>query len=166
MIPEPLPRGSKCPQSPATRYLHKLPKDAVIAGDPFDLKCLPATARRPVVISTQLSPSYEAEYFHHGRERMFAMLRAYYGHSPGALAELVERYGATQLLIRRAAIARERAAGGVRWRRGQQPYGAYVRRLLRSGTPSVLDLPASCRTWRRGGAEIYDLRCVTTLATG
>lgn len=166
VIPDARPRGSKCPQSAATRALHKLPKDSVIAGDPSDLKCLAATARRPVVISTQLSPSYEAEYFHHGRERMFAMLRAYYGHSPGAFAELEERYGATHLLVRRNRIRREMAGGGVRWRQQQQPYGAYVRRLLRGGTPSVLDLPARCRTWTRGSVEIYDLRCVTRRGAG
>ena len=62
-----LVRGSRCPTPPVVRYLGTLPKDAVIAGDPGDLKCLPATAKRAVVISTQLAPAYEVGYFLRGR---------------------------------------------------------------------------------------------------
>ena len=84
-------RGSPCPRYAATGFLSQLPKDAVIAGDPMDLKCLPATTRRAVVTSTQLAPSYETEYFLQGRERMFTTLRAVYGPSPQALGELQDR---------------------------------------------------------------------------
>ena len=45
-------------------------------------QCLPATARRPVVISTQLAPSYEADYFLAGPRAHVRDLRAYYGPSP------------------------------------------------------------------------------------
>jgi hypothetical protein len=95
--PDSLSRGSPCPTGPAIDYLGKLPKDAVIAGDPNDMKCLPATARRAVVISTQLAPAYD---------------------------------------------------------------GQFVRRLLRSGEPAVLHLPASCLRWKRGANEVYDIRCI------
>ena len=64
---------------PASAYLETLPKDAIVAGDPVDLKCLPVTARRAVVISTQLAPAYELDYFLEGRRRMFDTLRAVYG---------------------------------------------------------------------------------------
>ena len=70
---------SRCPVPPVVQYLCSLPEDAVIAGDPGDLKCLPATAKRAVVISTQLAPAYEVGYFLRGRQRMFADLRAVFG---------------------------------------------------------------------------------------
>ena len=160
MLPDRLPRGNPCPDRPVNAYLKQLPKDAVIAGDPRDLMCVPATARRPVVISTQLAPSYEADYFRRGRARMFATLRAYYGHSPEAIADLMTTYGATHLWVRRDAVQKEMADGGVRWRGGQLPYGRYVRQLLRAGEPAVLRLPAACRRWHLGGAEVYDIGCV------
>ena len=143
-------------------YFKGLPKDAVIAGDPRDLMCVPATARRPVVISTQLAPSYEADYFRSGRARMFATLRAYYGQSTEAIADLMTSYGATYLWVRRDAIQKEMADGGIRWRDGQLPYGRYVRQLLRSGEPAVLHLPTACRRWHLGGAEVYDIRCIAS----
>ena len=128
-----------------SRHLAGLAKDAVIAGDPRDLMCVPATARRGVVISTQLAPSYEAEYFRTGRARMFAMLRAYYGQSTAAIAELATRYGATDLWVRRDAIRKELRGDGARWRAGQLPYGRFVRDLVRGGEPAALRLPPRCR---------------------
>jgi hypothetical protein len=162
VLPDRLPLGNACPDRPATTYmLKRLPKDAIIAGDPRDLMCVPATARRPVVISTQLAPAYEADYFRRGRERMFATLRAYYGQSSAAIADLGTRYGADYLWVRRDAVEREQAGGGVRWRPGELPYGRYVRQLLRGGEPAVLHLPVDCRRWRLGPAEVYDIGCIS-----
>ena len=159
VIPDRGPRGSRCPTGAVTKYLASLPKDAVIAGDPIDLKCLPATARRAVVISTQLAPSYEADYFRRGRARMFATLSAYYGPSADAIADLQTRYGATDLWVRREAVRKELTFDGRRWRRSEQPYGRFVRRLV-SSEPAVLALPASCLRFKRGPNEVYDIRCV------
>jgi hypothetical protein len=153
-------RGSPCPVTPGTRFIASLPKDAVIAGDPIDLKCLPGTARRAVVISTQLAPSYETGYFHHGRERMFATLRAYYGADPGAITALARRYGVTHLYVRRNAVEQERRPGGARWRARRLPFGRYVRGLLDGATPAVLDLPSACRSWRTGAEAVYDIACI------
>ena len=160
-VPDRTARGSPCPTGPAARFLGTLPKDAIVAGDPYDLKCVPFTARRAVVISTQLAPAYEVEYFLHGRARLYADLRAYYGSSVDAIVDLRRRYGATHLWVRRAAIENEmRKQNGQRWHPWQDPYGRYVRGLLRSGEPAVLHLPGACRRWHLGGAEVYDIACI------
>ena len=159
-LPGRVPPGQSCPRTPAVEYLATLPKDAVIAGDPMDLKCLPVSASRPVVISTQLAFSYERGYFLEGRARMFAMLRAYYGPSAGALADLAPRYGATHVLVNRRAVAREQAGRHARWPAGRLPYGRLVRRLLEAGEPASLHLPVRCRRWHRGAQAVYDLRCL------
>jgi len=158
-------RGGACPTGPSVRYLAGPPKDAVIAGDPFDLKCLPGTARRAVVISTQLAPAYEVDHFLKGRAREFAMLRAYHGPSAGAIAELGSRYGATHLWVRREAVRKELGPDGVRWRPRQLPYGRFVRALVREGEPAVLHLPAPCRRWRHGSDEVYDIACLSASAS-
>jgi hypothetical protein len=142
------------------RFIAGLPKDAIIAGDPMDLACLPATARRAVVTSTQLAPSYEEAYFGDGRARMFALLRAVYGPSADAIPRLGTEYGATDLWIKRDTIEAA-AAGHGRWNGRAQPYGPFVGRTARSGTPASLDLPASCRRFRDGSNEVYDIACLT-----
>jgi uncharacterized membrane protein YidH (DUF202 family) len=153
-------RGTVCRAEGASGFIAGLPKDAVIAGDPRDLRCIPATARRPVVTSTQLAPAYEVDYFLDNRERMFATLRAYYGPSAGAIAALGERYGATHLWVRPKAVRRVMASGGGHWREGDAPYGRFIADLLRQGEPAVLDLPAECRRWRNAESEIYDIACI------
>ena len=157
-------RGTLCANTVAAAYFASLPKDAVIAGDPGDLRCIPATGRRPVVISTQLAPAYEEEYFLRARERMFTTLRAYYGPSEAAIGELGERYGATHLWVRPDAVRQVMASGGGRWRHGDAPYGTFISQLLRSGEPAVLNLPAACRRWRNQSSEVYDIRCIADRA--
>jgi hypothetical protein len=152
-------RGSRCPAGSAVHYLSTLPKQAIVAGDPNDMKCLPATARRAVVTSTQLAPAYETAYFLDNRKRMFALLDAVYGPDPAAIARL-RRYGATHLWIRRDAVEAELRGDGVRWRPRQLPYGRYVRRLARSGRPASLALPTACTTFSRGPNQIYDIACL------
>jgi hypothetical protein len=156
------PPGQPCPQTAASAYLRTLPAATVVAGDPLDLKCVPFTADRGVVISTQLAPSYEARYFHYTRARMFAMLRAYYGPSRSAIVALRRRYRASVIWVRREAVEHERdRLGGVRWHGWQQPYGILVRRLLRRPRrPAVLGLPATCRLWHSGRDAIYDIGCL------
>jgi hypothetical protein len=134
----------------------------VIAGDPIDLRCLPATARRPVVTSTQLAPSYEADYFRRGRARMFADLQAYYGSSAAAIVALNRRYGATHLWVRRRAVERELEPAGRALAALGEAVRALVRQVVRGGRPAVLSLPAACRTWRHGPDEVYDIRCLAS----
>ena len=147
-----LERGSACPGRSASAFLSTLPKDAVIAGDPIDLKCVPGTARRAVVTSIQLAPSYERDAFLDGRERMFATLRAVYGPSPDAIAALADRYGATHLWVRRS--------GAERWMRRREPYGSYVRRLRSEGERAALRLPSACRRWQGEAGAFYEIACV------
>jgi hypothetical protein len=126
----------------------------------MDLKCVPVSAERPVVISTQLAFSYERGYFLEGRARMFDTLRAYYGPSMSALTALVTRYGATHVLVNRRAVRREAAGDLDRWRADRLPYGRFVKQLLATGQPAVLHLPARCRRWQHGAQAVYDLRCL------
>jgi hypothetical protein len=60
------------------------------------------------------------------------------------------------------AVSAARSAGASLSR----SYGRYVRRLLRTGEPAVLHLPAACRRWRLGAAEVYDIACVATRQRG
>ena len=163
VLPDRLPVGAGCAKRPVTHYLASLPKDAIIAGDPGDLLCLPGNAKRAVVISKQLAPAYEVDYFMQGRERMFADLRAYYGPSVDAIVDLRRRYGATHLWVKRDAIEKELKADGARWRGGELPYGRFVRGLVRSGRPASLSLPADCRTFVRGPVEVYDIACIARI---
>jgi hypothetical protein len=162
-VPSRYERGTECDVGPTIQFLRQQPKDTIIAADPIDAKCLPATTKRAVVISTQLAPAYERDYFLMGRRRMFDTLDAIYGPDRQSLVSLRRRYGADLLWIRRGSILRQMRHQDPRWRNWQQPYGRYVNTVLRAGgRPASLDLPKRCLRFRDGPSEVYSLACVAS----
>lgn len=146
--------GSACREGGLYGHLGTLPKDAIIAGDPVDLNCIPLAARRPVVISQKLYQPWNREYFALIRPRMFNMVRAYYGPSVDGFAQLRRQYGADYVVVRTRVRKRP-------WR-GMAPFTAQLGRLLRTvPVPAALRLPAGCRTWSGRRFQVYDLACVT-----
>jgi hypothetical protein len=149
------PAATSCRNTSLYAHLRTLPKDAIVAGDPVDVDCIPIAARRAVVISRKLYQPWEPEYFEMIRDRMFWTIRAYYGPSVPALAELRERYGADYVVVR----LRKREQP---WPR-MAPFTDELRRLLRSvDIPAALRLPERCRTWRSTRFAVYDLACSAT----
>jgi hypothetical protein len=135
------------------RYLGTLPKNAIIAGDPGDLDCIPIAARRPVVISRKLYQPWNVDYFKVIRPRMFLMVEASYGPSVQAIVQLSARYGADYFLVRNR--LRSRAWPGM------APFTQQANQFLRSGiVPAALRLPAMCETWRSRRLTVYSLACV------
>ena len=155
-------RGNGCYQSKAVTFMSKLPKDAVLAGDPVDLKCLVATAKRGVVISTQLAPSYEKGYFLRARDRMFSMLHAYYGQDPSAIVRLADRFKATDLWVRRDQIRNVMHHASPRWLGWMRPYGRFVQSEIAKGQPATLSLPERCARFDNGVEAVYDINCLRT----
>ena len=86
------------------------------------------------------------------------MLRAYYGPSRRAIADLGTRYGATDLVIDRKLLN----AG--------QPYLRFTKMapfatVVRQAAPkpshrAALHLPRSCEVWSQGDLAVYDISCV------
>jgi hypothetical protein len=147
-------RGSACSDAELYRYLGTLPKNAIIAGDPADLDCIPIAARRAVVISRKLYQPWDVDYFKIIRPRMFLAVKASYGPSVDAIVQLRGRYGADYFLVRNR--LRKHAWPGM------APFTQQANRFLRSGVaPAALSLPAKCETWRGRKYTIYSLACVS-----
>jgi hypothetical protein len=148
-------RVAACSDVGLYRYLGTLPKNAIIAGDPGDLDCIPIAARRPVVISRKLYQPWNVDYFKVIRPRMFLSVEASYGPSVQAIVQLRARYGADYFLVRNR--LRKRA-----WPR-MAPFTQQANHYLRSGVvPAALRLPAMCETWRGQRLTVYSLACVSS----
>jgi hypothetical protein len=148
-----------CGQPRMQAYLRSLPKDSIIAGDPVKLDCVPIESQRAVVISRKLYQSIDANYLKVIRPRMFAMLRAYYGASQQAIANLHSRYGADYLVVQRSLLTGRDALPAYTY---MAPFEKLINTLLsRSSTRAALSLPATCAAWKRGEITVYDLRCVS-----
>lgn len=148
-----------CGQPRLQAYLRSLPTDAIIAGDPVKLDCVPIESLRAVVISRKLYQPVDANYLKVIRPRMFAMLNAYYGASRQAIANLYSHYGADYLVVQRSLLTARRALPAYT---NMAPFEKLINTLLtKSSTRAALSLPATCATWKHGEVTVYELRCVS-----
>ena len=139
-------------------YLRTLPKQAIIAGDPKGIDCVPIEAERGVVVSRKLYQPFDYTFLKFVRPRMADMLRAYYGPSRSAIAGLGTRYGATDLVVDRKLLHTKRPD---RRFTNMAPFASVVRRS--EAAPSqraALHLPRSCEVWAQGDLAVYDISCV------
>jgi hypothetical protein len=145
----------RCQQPGLYNFLRKLPKDAIIAADPFDSSCIPLGTRRAVVISKKLYQPWALDYFRSIRDRMFLTIEAYYGPSIDAVIQLRKRYGADYIVVR--------TQGEERNWDGMEPFTSEAERLRRSTpVPAIERLPERCLA--RGGKEfdVYSLACIAS----
>jgi hypothetical protein len=139
-------------------YLRTVPKQAIIAGDPKAIDCVPIETDRAVVISRKLYQPFDYTFLKFVRPRMADMLQAYYGPSRRAIADLGTRYGATNLVIDRRLLAAKRPEQQYA---NMAPFASVVRRA--EAAPShraALHLPRSCEMWSQGDLAVYDIPCV------
>jgi hypothetical protein len=157
--------GRDCGKNQALySYLRTLPKQAIIAGDPKAIDCVPIETDRAVVISRKLYQPFDYTYLKFVRPRMTDMLRAYYGPSRRAIADLGTRYGATDLVIDRKLLT----AGEPNLRFTKMaPFATVVREA--APPPSrraALHLPTSCQVWNQGDLAVYDISCIGDSLSG
>jgi hypothetical protein len=153
------PGAVACDDTKLYRFLESVPKDAIVAADPFESNCIPIAARRPVVISRKLYQPWALDYFEQIRGRMFRTVDAFYGPSLVDVNELATRYGADYLLVRRR--GREPT-----WLQ-MAPFTQRVERLRQTvPDPAIDDLPERCIVWPGKKLELYDLACVRSATAG
>jgi hypothetical protein len=147
-----------CSDPAELHYLGTLPKSAIIAGDPTTIGCVTIVSKRPVVISRKLYQVFSPTYLQVARQRMFAMVDAYFGPSRAKILGLRSRYGADYLVVQPDELRAKHAS--PRWKR-MAPFTGLVTKELQTGKHrAALELPAACRTFHDETAEVYDLACV------
>jgi hypothetical protein len=151
------PGATRCREADLYAHLRSLPKDTIVAADPFDSDCIPIAAERPVVISRKLYQPWAVDYLRLIRARMFDTARTFNGDSIAAIAALRERYGADYLVVR--------GGGSERSWPQMEPFSGEVRQLRSSvDDPAVERLPDTCVSWSRGALRLYDLACIAEAA--
>ena len=93
------------------------------------------------------------------------MLRAYYGSSRRAIADLGTRYGATDLVVDRRQLTLKRPF--LRFTK-MAPFATVVRQAApKPSQRAALHLPRPCEVWSEGDLAVYDISCVgSSLSSG
>lgn len=98
-------------EAPLYAAVAKLPKDALVAGNPELLDNVLTFGRRNVLASFELAHPWNQGYWRRFEPRLADQVEAYYAKSPAAVRELVRRYGVTHIVVRDADFA-PAATGG------------------------------------------------------
>jgi hypothetical protein len=129
------------------RYLRTLPKGSLIAGHPLALDHVPLFARRKVLANKALSLPYYTAYYAKVRQRLFAMLTAYYTDDEHQLWRFVQRYGVDYMLV----DTRHFAASFLRGPIYYEPFGSFIhQQLLTQRRFALLEVPPAQRVYADG----------------
>jgi len=89
-------------QVPMLDFVSKLPEDVVIAGMPrSSIEDIPYYSRRAVLLTRETHQPFHRDFIIETRERMYALIDAYFATDEARIRELAERYGVTHMLIHR-----------------------------------------------------------------
>jgi hypothetical protein len=145
-------------------YVRGLPKDTLIAGAPRGMHTLAAFGARPVFHSLEHALAFHLGYYDQMRERMNALVEAYYAESPQVVLDFADRYGVDLFVVDRRAYG---LFGDWFWTYipgSAEPQGARVRELLRSDRSFVLQAAASrCPLLVDGDVALVSRPCVAGL---
>lgn len=121
------------------RFLEQLPKDALVAGHPWDMDNVPLMARRSVVANGEISHPYYMGFYAYIRPRIADTLRAYYAKDWSEVEAFARQYNVSALVVRR-----DRFPPPERSRLFFEPYESEVRAWLGERKQFALaDPPAS-----------------------
>ncbi len=80
-------------------FISTLPKDALIAGYPKDLDCVPLYSKRSVLINDELNIPFAKNYYEKVKERLTDLFVAYYSDKEEDVKELCSKYNITHILV-------------------------------------------------------------------
>ena len=80
-------------------FIEQLPKDYLIAGHPSDMDNAPLMAKKSVPANKELAMPYFTGYYRVVKERLLAMLEAYYADNWGDVSDFIRKYEIDALVV-------------------------------------------------------------------
>jgi hypothetical protein len=145
-----------------TAYLRAQPKAILVAGVSADTDSVPTFAHRRILVSRKYAIAYHLGYYGELRQRMEALIDAYYAESPSEIADFAAHYGVDLFLVNRAAF--RSATAGDAW---GFPYAAWEpftsaisSKLQRSKRFALLELARRCAAVDDGEVAVVPTACL------
>jgi len=124
--------------APLSRVVASLPSPVLLTGHPYYIGHVMLQSKRPVLVNHRLAHPWYAGYSATIDERVRDTLRALYASHVGEVNRLVDRYGVTQLVIRKAAFQDRWIRKGLVY---EPQYHDLIQRLARRTKNFVLAPP-------------------------
>jgi len=109
-------------------FLQTLPKNALIAGEPFLMDDIPTFAKRKVLMDDEVSQPYFADFYPLIKERIFDFFGAYYSDSYEKVCDFCRKYEVTYLVVNKKHFSPDYLTGKFIY---YNPFNGYIKNLIK-----------------------------------
>jgi MFS family permease len=145
-------------------HLRSLPKDTLIVGVTAETDSVPYFANRPVLMSRVYSTfAWRVGYYAEVRQRLEAMISAYYAESLDEFLEFADRYGVDIVLVNRLAFRPQsvHSVWGGAWGPPWEPFGSLVTQRFTSARRfALLQSVGLCSVFNDGPVAVVPTSCL------
>lgn len=129
-------------------FLQTLPKDILVAGEPFLMDDIPTFAKRKVLANDEVSQPYFAHFYPLIKERISDFFDAYYADSYEKICDFCRKYKVTHLVINKKHFSRDYLAREFLY---FNPFNEQIKNLTRNRADFILpNIPAGKRIFEDG----------------
>ncbi len=129
-------------------FLQTLPKDILIAGEPFLMDDIPTFANRKVLANDEVSQPYFADFYPMIKERIFSFFDAYYSDSYKKVCDFCRKYKVTHLVVNKKHFSRDYLARDFLY---YNPFNGHIKNLIRNRAVFILpNIPAGEKIFEDG----------------
>jgi len=129
------------------QFIATLPKNAVIAGHPFEMSEIPLFSKRKVFIQFELSTPFYRNYYKQVKQRTNDFFKLYYSASFNEIKELCIEYGIDYVLVKKEHFSRPYIERGNFY---IEPFNYQVRRIIENNIKNgfvLTNIPAPCKIY-------------------
>lgn len=83
------------------QFLSTLPKNALIAGHPFEMNEVPLFSKRKVFVQQELSLPYYKNYYQRIKQRTYDFFKLYYSSSTGEIKNICNQYEIDYIVVKK-----------------------------------------------------------------
>lgn len=129
-------------------FLQTLPKDILIAGEPFLMDDIPTFANRKVLANDEISQPYFADFYPMIKERIFSFFDAYYSDSYKKVCDFCRKYKVTHLVVNKEHFSQDYLAKDFLY---YNPFNGHIKNLIRNRAIFILpNIPAGEKIFEDG----------------
>jgi len=122
-------------------FLQSLPKDILVAGEPFLMDDIPTFAKRMVLVNDEISQPYFADFYPLVKARIFDFFDAYYSDSYEKICDFCKKYKVTHLVVDKRHLSKDYVMNHFVY---YKPFEGYIRGLAERRRGFILaDIPES-----------------------
>jgi len=136
------------------QFISTLPKNAVVAGHPFEMSEIPLFSKRKVFIQFELSTPFYRNYYEQVKRRTYDFFRLYYSGSFNEIKEVCIKYQIDYVLVKKEHFNRSYIEKGNFY---IEPFNYQVRRIIENNIEKkfvLANIPAAYKVYEDNDSVI------------